>query len=284
MRRMPALDGLRAIAVLLVFSGHLAQLRTKDFDAFAIAGVYIFFWISGYIITRTLVEESNLSGSFSLKNFYIRRACRILPPLWLFLFVVSMLGHNREAAFALTFLCNTSILGNCGYYVGHTWSLAFEEQFYFVYPMILALLLFHRRPGFALAPAIAFALLPLIFPGWLGRSGFFEVYALLSLGAFAAIYQRRLPQPPMVIKRLLSIQPLPYIGRISYSVYLWQQLATRPEVPAEWRVPAIVGVFVLSALSFHTFEAWFISWGRSQTVRLTNQSSSEVAPTARTRS
>lgn len=272
MRRMPALDGLRAVAVLMVFGAHLAQLRTKEFDAVGIAGVYIFFWISGYIITRTLVEETTRHGSFSLRNFYIRRACRILPPLWLFLLAVSLLGHNREAAFALTFLCNTSILGNCGYYVGHTWSLAFEEQFYFVYPMLLALLLFRRLPGLLLVPAAAFALLPLFFPGWLGRSGFFEVYSLLSLGAVTALYESRLPKVPRAIRSALSIPPLPYIGRISYSVYLWQQLATRPELAAEWRIPAIAGVFAISALSFHTFESWFISWGRSQTLRPVAQS------------
>jgi peptidoglycan/LPS O-acetylase OafA/YrhL len=84
-KRVPSLDGLRACSVAFVILDHLCisgylPLRQRWID-FGHLGVRIFFVISGFIITRLLLEELQSSGSISLKNFYIRRFFRIVP-IW----------------------------------------------------------------------------------------------------------------------------------------------------------------------------------------------------------
>src|SRR5208283_2423122 len=89
MSRIPSLDGLRAVSILMVVVGHWASLhfqsnphthfRSDVGGAFANLGVRIFFVISGYLITSLLLKEYARSGSIRLREFYVRRAYRILP-------------------------------------------------------------------------------------------------------------------------------------------------------------------------------------------------------------
>ena len=88
--RIPSLDGLRAISIGMVLAGHAASgipaLRDHPLLAYTLfngnRGVSVFFVISGFLITSLLLDEEQRAGSISLKNFYLRRIFRILPPLW----------------------------------------------------------------------------------------------------------------------------------------------------------------------------------------------------------
>jgi peptidoglycan/LPS O-acetylase OafA/YrhL len=148
--RIPSLDGLRAIAISLVLIGHAAS-RTPERGLFfplwvyANFGVQIFFVISGYVITTLLLKEHYRSGSIGLANFYRRRAYRILPAAYAFIFVIFVWQWRTltkwDISSSLLYLLNY----NSGrpWNLGHLWSLAVEEQFYLLWP--LALFLFFRN-------------------------------------------------------------------------------------------------------------------------------------------
>ena len=145
--RRPALDGLRGIAVLLVIIGH----QTRSVTGAAWAGVTIFFVLSGFLITRLLLEEHRETGRIDRTAFYTRRARRLLPALALLLLYFAMAALTgkypwQPIAFAVTFTANLAatfgvILGG----LGHTWSLALEEQFYALWPFALIPLARHRH-------------------------------------------------------------------------------------------------------------------------------------------
>jgi peptidoglycan/LPS O-acetylase OafA/YrhL len=140
------LDGIRAISICLVLAWHLQYFRQgswlpSQWD-YGTLGVYIFFVISGYIITKLLIAERGRTGDISLGAFYWRRAFRILPPLLLFLigvYILTLYGLStsspRYLLLALTFTRN--------YFPGrfaslrHLWSLSVEEQFYLLWPFLL---------------------------------------------------------------------------------------------------------------------------------------------------
>src|SRR5690349_3661001 len=86
----PALDGVRAIAVLFVMAGHLGLVYAGGL------GVDIFFVLSGYLITAILVSEFSITGGISLKKFYARRALRILPAVILLLVVLNLLVATTQ--------------------------------------------------------------------------------------------------------------------------------------------------------------------------------------------
>ena len=143
----PGLDGLRAIAVSLVW---LCHLRVPGFANGAI-GVDIFFVLSGYLITGVLAGEYRRNGRLDLRNFYIRRALRLSPALWL-LFVATLCwyaidprirpGMLGAVAISASYLMNWNrIFGWAGEaFLGHTWSLSIEEQFYLLLPVAMILL------------------------------------------------------------------------------------------------------------------------------------------------
>lgn len=141
---MPALDGARAIAVLMVFVIH--ALPESGFPGGL--GVDIFFVISGFLITRILVKEHNRTGKLDLKTFYIKRLLRLYPAflvmvivtvfLW-WLLDVSFVTNLIYAAVSVTYLANIAmtVAGTGIYTYQHTWSLAMEEQFYLLWPVLL---------------------------------------------------------------------------------------------------------------------------------------------------
>jgi peptidoglycan/LPS O-acetylase OafA/YrhL len=148
--RVPSLDGLRAISILMVIYSH--ALFTCDFPSLppqlqwefiGSLGVKVFFVISGFIITTLLLKEERRHGAFSLRRFYLRRVLRIVPVYYCFLvaiMIVVAVNHlpvpNWEFIAAFTF---TTGWFEGSWLLGHTWSLAVEEQFYILWPLCLLL-------------------------------------------------------------------------------------------------------------------------------------------------
>ncbi|MBA2673672.1 acyltransferase [Ramlibacter sp.] len=167
-RRDAVLDAWRGISVLMVISSHLVDRHPavnpgelhRLFENAGSLGVKIFFAISGFIITTLLLRERRAHGRISLRAFYVRRAFRILPPLWLFLLAVlaaalaGLIIDPGPLLGASTFLCNTK-WASCLWFVAHTWSLAIEEQFYLFWPPALVMLLqLGSRRAVRWAPAV----------------------------------------------------------------------------------------------------------------------------------
>ncbi|MFM8971810.1 MAG: acyltransferase family protein, partial [Actinomycetota bacterium] len=171
----PALDGLRALAVSAVVVYHFAPgVLPAGF-----LGVDVFFVVSGFLITRILVTELGLRERIGLRSFWARRIRRLLPALAL-LTVVTVTGAAvlmtalerrglpAQTVGTLTFSLNWVLIGQSGDYfatVGrpspllHLWSLAIEEQFYVVLPLVLlaARRVVGRRPHVAAAVALGAA-------------------------------------------------------------------------------------------------------------------------------
>lgn len=143
-KTIPGLDGLRAVAVLAVIAYHLAVFRPGW------AGVTLFFCISGFLITGILLDTKTEPRYF--RNFYIRRALRIMPVYYLALAAsLMLLGSPRglKDIWAYAIYLQNHIIAGRGWlarapdYLNHTWSLAVEEQFYLLWPA--AVLLCGRR-------------------------------------------------------------------------------------------------------------------------------------------
>ena len=164
----PALDGIRAVAILLVLFLH-GRLLDGGF-----LGVDLFFVLSGFLITALLLREWDQRRSISLGRFYVRRARRLFPALFLMILGVAVLylalsavQHGRGfwpevaavAGYAANWVAATASppgLSTLGLF-GHTWSLAIEEQFYIVWPLLLLLLLRRRAPLGAIAVGLLVA-------------------------------------------------------------------------------------------------------------------------------
>ena len=150
--RIGALDGLRAVSVALVILAHLSQnLSVGMLAKYGNLGVSIFFFISGYVICLNMVKEESERSAFSVKAFFARRFFRIIPPLLLYVATVGILGNAglipttlTGYVGALTFSCNFRFV-NCDWFMGHTWSLAFEEQFYLAFPILCLVARGHTR-------------------------------------------------------------------------------------------------------------------------------------------
>jgi peptidoglycan/LPS O-acetylase OafA/YrhL len=167
-RRLPCLDGLRALAVAVVMLNHGRQngrLPTPDWlPAFNGLGASLFFLISGFLVTILLLDEKSRSGCISLGGFYLRRALRILPAFYGFLAVAVFLRYNGWAGFSqkqllacLTFWANL-MGGHPSWILGHLWSLSLQEQFYLLWPFCVGML---QRRAAVLVTALAIAAYPL---------------------------------------------------------------------------------------------------------------------------
>jgi peptidoglycan/LPS O-acetylase OafA/YrhL len=167
-RYIPAIDGLRAVAVIAVMLYHLGVSWIPG----GFLGVDLFFVISGYVITRLLLDSIQRSGGLDLRAFYKSRLRRLLPPL-VFMIVTTTLFIGvwapdtikrllTDTPFALTGMMNWWLVFEQQDYfesigrpplLQHTWSLAVEAQFYLVWPLILLLVL--RQLGRKVIPVAA---------------------------------------------------------------------------------------------------------------------------------
>ena len=150
--RIPALDGLRGVAVLMVLVSHISSYRAEQLGP---AGVAIFFVLSGYLITSLLTEEQASWGRISLAAFYARRALRLFPALLLLVLLTPFLLWAASdprlgsiaPGLATTVLYVQDWATATGHFsvFAHAWSLSVEEQFYLLWPLALAFIL--RRTG-----------------------------------------------------------------------------------------------------------------------------------------
>jgi peptidoglycan/LPS O-acetylase OafA/YrhL len=290
MTRIPSLDGLRAISISLVVVGHWAELRYHSdvAGAFANLGVRIFFVISGYLITTLLLKEYGRTSTIGLREFYVRRAYRILPAAIVFMVPVFVIFWHElrwyHMAAAALYLANFDF--SHPWFLGHLWSLSVEEQFYFLWPGVLKK--WHRQRVAILAGVVAAAPLYRVACHFLGLHGradetFPAVADVLAIGCLLGIFAARLPKikagwaltmivpvmlvpvylgvlrfhvtallllvlwPVMhlsiaglllhVVQRpywILNLRPVEWLGKISYSLYLWQQLFVYGEHSKPW--------------------------------------------------
>jgi len=219
---VPAVDGLRAVAIAAVLVYHASPETLPG----GFTGVDVFFVLSGFLITSILLRDLG-TGRASLREFYLRRIQRLLPNIVVTVGVVLALWHawmlpsaaRQAGAHGLWSLVNLSnfyvwsFLG--GYWddaaeaapFTHLWSLGVEEQFYLLYPVALALLVRSQRPR--LFAWLALAALASFAAGWYAtRSSPASAFYLLPtrlwellLGALVAVHRARAPHPPGVAAR-----------------------------------------------------------------------------------
>lgn len=165
-RYEPSLDGLRALAIGAVLAYHAGWV-----DHAGYFGVTVFFVISGYLITRLLVQEVADTGSLSFRAFYRRRVARLGPALAVVLaatvVVVAVVergvvgfwpGLIGASTYTTDILLPVAGAAHLNEYFGYTWSLGVEEQFYLLWPLLLLLALRRFRPTqilWGLVPAVA---------------------------------------------------------------------------------------------------------------------------------
>ncbi|MEP7171918.1 MAG: acyltransferase family protein [Aestuariivirga sp.] len=206
----PDIDGLRAIAVLLVVLFH-AQAGVPG----GFIGVDIFFVISGFLIT-SLIESDLKRGNFSITSFYERRIRRIFPALfvmilasfvgaWILYMPPELVLFGKSAVAASLFVSNMLFWKEAGYFdtvaefkpLLHTWSLSVEEQFYVFYPLLLFAMNRLTRVGRLSFLSIVVAASFLLSVYWVGKQPVSAFYLLpsrfweLGVGGLLAIYSGR---------------------------------------------------------------------------------------------
>jgi peptidoglycan/LPS O-acetylase OafA/YrhL len=341
--QIPTLDGWRALAVLGVIAYHsLANGLRPGWIGYGLAvrgyaGVNVFFALSGFLICGKLLREQQQSAGISLKRFYLVRSFRILPALSLYLAALAALAavgwvqaSGWEFMSTLVFIRNYFPLfyGHpIGTYTAQFWSLAVEEHFYLIWPLVMVVLGPKlRRIGLA---ALALALIVFAWRsldahfGWFipfatsvdsktdtrmdallwgclaaivypyvhprvqalpfGRSLWVPIAAVLAVvlilkhvpgGSliqailFPALIMSTAISPDSVLGRCLELRILKWTGRLSYSIYIWQQLliipVDSPSSPfrALQHFPAnIAFVFLIAAASYYFVEKPMIQLG-----------------------
>jgi peptidoglycan/LPS O-acetylase OafA/YrhL len=273
---LPALDGIRAVAVSAVLLYHADIVWTPG----GFLGVEVFFVLSGYLITCLLWTERASTGTVSLPRFYARRARRLLPALFVMLGVVlaafliawpEEIGRIRgEAAAAFAYVSNWYLIGiDQSYFTtlgrpspfAHLWSLAIEEQFYVVWPVLLGGLALLMRRSARVAATIAAGAAVSALAMWLIYSGGdpSRVYfgtdtraAGLLMGAALAVVWRPFEQTNARFRPTPRALDLAFIG--SSAVLVWAFLRYDEFTPFTYR-PGIqlvaLATILLIAASVH---------------------------------
>ena len=251
MKYRPEIDGLRAFAVIPVILFHAG---VGSFSG-GFVGVDIFFVISGYLITTIILSEKE-KGTFSLVDFYERRARRILPALFFvtfvsllcawFLFLPSDMDRFSRSLVAVSlFSSNILFWKEAGYFGGanelkpllHTWSLAVEEQFYIFFPLFL-MLMWRFRKRWIFSSLVLVAVVSLIGSQWAAYSEPTANFLLLptrvwelALGAFVAFYFLYCKQLNRVLlSHQFVAETLSFVGMlmIGYAIYSFDKTVPFP--------------------------------------------------------
>lgn len=233
-------------------------------------GVQLFFVISGLVICRQLLREETRNGKFSLKAFYIRRAFRILPPLYFYLGVLAILTWFGVVQIALgdfikaTFFFADFHSLSAPWFTGHTWSLAVEEQFYFFFPFILFLTPHRWRV------AVCSSICALFIAGTVAASSMRGAppltpavivgFVFIFYGVLIALNEERAREmtrnvPAIVVVlagTLLLLQPAFHLN--FWMLAFYEGLC----------VPPVVAVMLLSTLDRPSWISSFLRWGPVQ--------------------
>lgn len=237
-QRNRAIDGWRGIAASCVVFAHAVSYRYAGVDSIvwryfqrlagptAELGVQIFFVISGFIITSLLLREEAGSSRINIPAFYLRRTLRIMPPLFTYLAVIVGLRSMgaialpwQSLAGAMSFTCNTG-LTDCAWWTAHTWSLAVEEQFYLIWPMLLVLVPARMRVALLTTVLIVLSVGSAIRePVFHSNLTSFACIAAGALYACSALFRRRLIKTArwpiwIVVMGLLLLGPLLSINKL----------------------------------------------------------------------
>jgi peptidoglycan/LPS O-acetylase OafA/YrhL len=217
-KRIPSLDGLRAISIVFVVLSHMFKSghAPRIFYYFAATGVSIFFVISGYLIASILLREREQTEAIDLREFYIRRAYRIFPAALVFMAVAIVVFWPQfrwyHIAAGLLYMANYDLTRP--WVFGHLWSLSIEEQFYFRWPGVLKRWYRHRV-------AIVVAVL-LVAPLWKAVMLYFKVgwgaWAFpaladnLAIGCLLAVFAPRLPKvkPFWALAMIVAAMSMPF--------------------------------------------------------------------------
>ena len=309
---IPTLDGVRAVAIVLVVVSHALPQENAYRELMGHVGVLLFFALSGYLITTKLLEEHRQRGAINLRAFYLRRAFRILPPAFTYLTILSILSaigwmacDARSIIAALFFYINYIPVTIVAWKAGHFWSLSVEEHFYLIWPALL--IMFGVMRGWRTAAMLAIVVCVWRSAGfnwhWLFHTdyiadtllwgcclafvparrirfptmltiGLFSLFGLVEFGPFhgrlmlllshlipAVILGVIVMSPATVVGQLLELSPVRYLGRLSYSLYIWQQmfLGGRANHLPWWA--GIVCAVLAAYLSYRLIERPSIAYG-----------------------
>ena len=286
-RNLPAhvvgLDGVRGVAVLLVFISHFHWILSPDpfltkvtpwhfinrtFEA-GFMGVDIFFVLSGFLITSLLMKDRSTNQKNLFKRFYKRRALRLLPALYALLiadFFVSRWENFpgdiqwRTTWHAILFLNNWNIVNNFGKAqndLGHLWSLGIEEQFYLIWPLTIWLLAKLKIPSKMMIPLILFASLVVMVHRtslWNDGTSWIILYIRtdtrldsLLIGAMFAYVYRHFQVPSKILN---SVATLSFLGL----VYIKYVLDKSPFIfEMGWTIIALLAGFIILSVAEGAF-------------------------------
>ena len=286
-RNLPAhvvgLDGVRGVAVLLVFISHFHWILSPDpfltkvtpwhfinrtFEA-GFMGVDIFFVLSGFLITSLLLKDRSTNQTDLFKRFYRRRALRLLPALYALLiadFFVSRWENFpgdiqwRTTWHAILFLNNWNIVNNFGEAqndLGHLWSLGIEEQFYLIWPLTIWLLAKLKIPSKMMIPLILFASLVVMVHRtslWNDGTSWIIIYIRtdtrldsLLIGAMFAYVYRHFQVPSKILNSVatLSLMGLVYIKYVlDKSPFIFEM---------GWTIIALLAGFIILSVAEGVF-------------------------------
>jgi peptidoglycan/LPS O-acetylase OafA/YrhL len=222
--RIPSLDGLRTLSIVLVISGHwLHVLGYGGAGNLGNLGVRVFFVISGFLITGLLLRELEKTSDVNLLKFYFRRTLRIFPPFYFYLLVIFLavfLGFIfvplKSLLFASAYVSDYANPSN--WLLGHTWSLAVEEQFYLLFPTVLLILGIRKTKIFLFLVVLASPFIRLADfhffgsePIWVVK-GFHANMDALAIGCLLALFYERLHRnsfyQTLLKSRIVFVLPL----------------------------------------------------------------------------
>ncbi|WP_328419462.1 acyltransferase [Micromonospora sp. NBC_00389] len=244
MRRFPALDGLRAVAAIMVFAFHYGGPSWKWLTGWI--GVHLFFVLSGFLITTLLLREEHRYGKVSLRAFYLRRFFRIMPVYLLVLFLTWGLARlsgsadsiERLMKYYLLFL-NELLPASAPYL--HSWTIGIEQKFYLFWPAIAFVLVtaaFRRR--LAVTAGLIVLFIALIPPdiAWLSWP---IHYVAILLGCLTAVVMHH-PRGFAVVRPLTH----PATATVVIVVFIAFQVAVQ-YWPIRFGQEALIGTYAAAA-------------------------------------